>query len=250
MRTLVVSALAAVALGAVRSDVQQSSAPRTVDGFVARVYTTANGSMPYRLFVPERYDPRKKYPLVLWLHGVGGRGSDNIGQISGDQVPGTRFWTTPVAQAKYPAFVLAPQTASTWLGGNPEQPFGIIEALSKEFNIDPSRLYLAGQSMGAFGAWNMLIERPGFFAAAVILCGSGESRYAATIAKVSIWAFQGAQDFSGYVDGMREMIAALKKAGGVPRYTEYPGVGHDVWTRAFKEPELLDWVFAQRRSPA
>jgi predicted peptidase len=81
-----------------------------VDGFRERIFKNERGeTMPYRLFVPSNYDAKKKYPIVLWLHGGGGRGNDNLKQISGGNLSGTRFWTSAEAQKKYPSFVLAPQ---------------------------------------------------------------------------------------------------------------------------------------------
>ena len=211
--------------------------------------------MPYRLFVPKAYDKASKYPLVLWLHGAGAVGSDNFRQISGDQIMGTRTWTRPEVQAKYPAFVLVPQTLGSWSisGGDVELPQGltlvleILESLKAEFSIDPQRLYVAGQSMGGNGAWLLITVRPDLFAAAIPLCGGGDPTRAAAIAKMPVWAFHGDRDLSIPVSESRKMIQALRKAGGKPRYTEYRRVGHDVWLTAFKEPELVDWVFAQRR---
>ena len=256
MRIVLVTAVVMVVVGSVRGEVHQAGAPATVDGFIARVHTTATGPMRYRLFVPEGYDRTKKYPLVLWLHGGGGGGTDNLSQITGDQIPGTRFWTTPAAQAKYPSFVLVPQVSPTWLPADGAQVLDVLEVVGKEFSIDASRIYVAGQSVGGRAAVNLLFERPRLFAAAVVLCAAPDlGRTAAdneirvaTIAHVPIWGFQGDQDRPDFADGMRGMIALLRKAGGHPRYTEYPGVGHDVWSRAFKEPELLDWVFSQRLS--
>ena len=271
MRSLTVTVLTAVVLSAgppelaqapplpARPELPQVPSLATVDGFVGRVHTTPTGAMPYRLFVPQRYDPARKYPLVMWLHGGGGVGTDNLSQIAGDQMQGTRFWTTPAAQAKYPSFVLAPQAGElqrgspVWLRTNGAQALDVLETVGKEFSLDASRIYVVGQSMGGLGAVSLLFQRPRLFAAAVVLCaqdlrnvGVDDATRAATIAHVPIWGFQGDQDLPHFINGMRTMIAALKNAGGHPRYTEYPGVGHDVWTRAFKEPELLDWVFSNR----
>jgi len=255
VRIALIAALAMIVVGSARAELQQAATPAAVDGFIARMHLTPTGRMPYRLFVPKRYDPAKKYPLVLWLHGSGGIGTDNLRQIAGDQIPGTRFWTTPAAQAKHPSFVLVPQARSaTWLGANGAQALDVLEKVGKDFSLDTSRIYVIGQSLGGLGAASLLLERPRLFAAAVVLCasdlpqvGGDKVARAATIAHVPIWAFQGGQDFPKVTSSMRAMIAALKKAGGHPRYTEYPGVGHDVWLHAFKEAELLDWVFSQRR---
>lgn len=222
----------------------------TVDGFIGRVHKSDGHTMAYRMFLPKGYDPAKKYPLVLWLHGAGSVGSDNRKQISQASTLGTHTWTRPENQAKNPAFVLAPQSPSgkSWNSpGELDAVLQILAALQKEFSIDPQRLYVAGQSMGGYGTWALIAQRPGMFAAAVPLCGGGRVLDAPLLVKTPIWAFHGAADRTVSVWESRKMIEAIKKAGGNPRYTEYPGVGHEVWERTFKEPGLMDWVFAQHR---
>ena len=224
----------------------------TVDGFVARVYKNGRETMPYRLFIPIGYEPQKRYPLIVWLHGAGGMGHDNLRQISGDQTPGTRTWTTPEHQAKYPAFVLVPQSPGDWADLNHERlsaplarVVSILEVLASEFSIDPQRLYVAGQSNGGYGVWDLITKRAELFAAAIPVCGGGDPARAARVTTVPVWAFHGTADRNIPVTASRQMVAALQKAGGHPRYTEYQGAGHDIWTRAFAEPGLLDWLFAQ-----
>ena len=102
--------------------------------------------------------------------------------------------------------------------------------------------------MGGFGTWSVIERYPEMFAAAIPLCGAGDPTQAAKLTKIAIWAFHGAKDEAVSVEGSRSMINAIRKAGGNPRYTEYPDTNHDVWTKAFNEPELLPWVFAQKRS--
>jgi predicted peptidase len=228
------------------------AAQDSVDGFVARVYKTGREIMPYRLFIPPGYDAQKKYPLIMWLHGAGGMGRDNLRQISGDQIPGTRTWTTPEHQARYPAFVLVPQSPGDWADVNRDRlsdslalAVRILDGLTSEFSIDPRRFYVAGQSNGGYGVWDLITKRPELVAAAVPLCGGGDPARAARGASVPVWAFHGAADTNIPVIASRQMIAAIRKAGGHPRYTEYQGAGHDIWTRALAEPGLIDWLFAQ-----
>ena len=228
------------------------AAQDTVDGFVARVHRSGRKTMPYRLFIPTGYDREQRYPLILWLHGAGGMGRDNLRQISGDQIPGTRTWTTPEHQAKYPAFVLAPQSPEDWADLNHDAlsaplalVVGIVELLTSEFSIDPQRLYVAGQSNGGYGVWDLISKRPELFAAAVPVCGGGDPGRAGRANMVPVWAFHGTADRSIPVTASRQMVAALEKAGGHPHYTEYRGAGHDIWTRAFAEPGLIAWLFAQ-----
>jgi predicted peptidase len=221
----------------------------TIDGFIARVHRSGGHTTPYRVFVPKEYNSAKKYPLVLWLHGSGSVGKDNRKQITQASTMGTHTWTRPGNQAKYPAFVVAPQCCQLGASWTTPAQLGlvieILATLQQEFSIDATRLYVAGQSMGGYGTWALIAHKPGMFAAAVPLCGGGNVLAAPAIAKTPVWAFHGASDPTVSVWESRKMIEAVKKAGGSPRYTEYPGVGHDVWLRTFKEPGLLDWVFAQ-----
>ena len=237
---------------------QAASSHNDVDGFIARTYRNARETMPYRLFVPREYTPQKKYPLIIWLHGGGGAGHDNLQQISEDQIPGTRTWTRPENQARYPSFVLVPQSSNTWgalptdLSGDTLSPqlrlvVAILDMLKAEFSIDAQRIYVAGQSDGGYGTWSLVTQKPDLIAAAIPICGGGVASRAGRAAKVAIWAFHGSADKVVPVAASRQMVAALQKAGASPRYTEYKGLGHDIWMRAFAEPELVDWLFAQHK---
>jgi predicted peptidase len=220
------------------------------------------------LFIPPGYNKSVKYPLILWLHGAGGVGTDNLRQIQRDQIPGTHIWTTAQNQARHPAFVVVPQSAMGWDSTEgpstvspgkadrqresqltPEllQVLALVDSLREEFHIDPQRLYVAGQSLGGFGTWNLITKKPDIFAAAIVLCGGGSPALAPNARHVPIWSFQGDADLSYFVDSNRRMIEALKKAGGKPRYTEYKGAGHEIWDRVFKEPNLVEWLFAQHK---
>src|SRR5262249_37073634 len=138
-------------------------AQKPVDGFEARMYKT----MPYRLFIPPAYDKARQYPLILWLHGAGSVGNDNRKQISGASLRGTHTWIAPQVQAKYPAFVLAPQSRGGAWDADFPAVLELLTSLEKEFNIDTSRIYIAGQSMGGFGTWHFITEKPDLFAAAI-----------------------------------------------------------------------------------
>jgi len=226
-----------------------------VDGFTPRMHQNSRREkMPYRLFIPTPYDKAKKYPLMIWLHGAGGAGSDNLMQISGDQVPGTRIWTKFENQARHPAFVLVPQSSGGWASSSATQlsdeerlVVEILGALKSEFSIDAKRVYISGQSNGGFGTWDLISKRPELFAAAIPLCGGGNTLLAASLVSMPIWAFHGEKDDVIPVAETRNMIAAIKKLGGTPRYTEYKGVSHDIWTPTFKESGLVDWLFAQHK---
>jgi predicted peptidase len=231
--------------------------------YEARTYEDAQGdNLLYRLMRPRNYDPAQKYPLVVFLHGAGERGSDNEAQLKW----GMEDFAAPHLREKYPCFVVAPQCPAEekWVNVDwtlsshsmPEKPanamrlvFELIEQLRKEFSIDGERLYITGLSMGGYGAWDAIQRHPNLFAAAAPVCGGGDPAFAKRIAKLPIWAFHGDEDTAVKPQRSREMIEALKAAGGEPKYTEYAGVGHNSWSPTYANPEFYAWLFAQKKQP-
>jgi predicted peptidase len=224
--------------------------------------------MPYRLFRPQAAG---KVPLVLYLHGSGGLGDDNLKQLGLGNIFGTRVWLLPENQKRFPCFVVVPQTDRGWIRYDfTQQPakqipgFGdgarlaleIVDRLCHEFirepthdsTIDPRRIYVTGQSMGGAGTWNAIANRPQVFAAAAICCGSLSTEDGTESIDMPLWNFHGDSDKSVPVSLSRDRIAARRKTGGQPLYTEYAGVDHNVWEWAFTEPELVKWVFSQHRA--
>lgn len=230
--------------------------------FKPLVYKNAAGeTLPYRLLTPLRYDSGKAYPLVLFLHGAGERGSDNTITCK-NALP---EFASDAVMKKYPAFFIVPQVpedekwtsvkawneAHTIASPEPEKSLRlaleIIEQVRKDYNIDPQRIYITGISMGGYGTWDAIWRHPGLFAAAAPICGGGDPSKAPVIAKMPLWVFHGGADTTVPTPKSREMVAALKAAGGKPKYTEYPGVKHDSWTRTYQNPEFYAWLFAQRK---
>jgi len=238
----------------------------TLDDYEARVYTRLKGdTIPYRLFIPRGYDPDKKYPLVLFHHGAGGRGTDNKDQFEG---PLPWEWAGPERQASNPCFILAPQTPDdepevetvaslleeTRLMWEHIQTIQeILDSLEDEFSIDVKREYVTGLSMGGGATWMSLLKRPDRFAAAAPVCaGDGfikkeKSEIGQKFAQLPLWIFHGDADKIISVEVSRRIVKSLKDAGGNPKYTEYQGVGHNSWTRAYRETEFIDWLFTQSR---
>lgn len=218
--------------------------------------------MPYRLFRPEASG---KLPLVVYLHGSGGQGNDNLKQLALGNIFGTRVWLLPQNQKTFPCYVLAPQSDRGWVRYDPEKlekgvfemvvgpgqgvqmALEVIDAVRHDFSIDDERIYVMGQSMGGAGTWNMIASRPKFFAAAAICCGSISKDDGTASIETPVWNFHGDSDQTVPVSVSRDRIAARRKAGGHPLYTEYAGVDHNVWEWAFTEPELPKWLFSQRK---
>lgn len=408
-------ALAALLCAAAGSAADQSKPDqKPEERFEARLYSSPRGgSLPYRLFVPHPLDPKKHYPLVLFLHGAGERGSDNARQLRD-----ILSWSDPKQQAEHPCFILAPQcpnwkeifqvygyntdlaitgyrnysgsearwkhyrihpgerytgrmkslvfinddwgkdtkieslfrnvkvyeanrpgsaatidfrkeTLTPYSGGGrgnnpaieedgaalhmvgdtrkkivmpyrvtaqtvlefdfksgaqgnvhgigfddddqitdyrwvqvdwgaeshtiPKEPseplrmvMELLPALQKSFPaMDERRIYAVGLSMGGYGVWDLAARRPDWLAAAAPICGGADTETAATVGPVPVWAFHGGDDTTVPPMRSRYMIAALANVGATPHYKEYPGVGHDSWTRALQEPEMIDWLFRQ-----
>jgi len=238
---------------------QELAAPLTAK-FEAHTYRNAQGeTMPYRLFRPEKVEAGAKFPLILYLHGAGGLGMDNEKNIRGGNLPGSHLWALPSTQAKQPVFVVAPQTDSGWgpRRGAPVEAgvvsrgarlaLEIVDQLRAGLPVDSKRIYVMGNSMGGAGAWYVIAQRPDLFAAAVPMCGGGDPATAPRFRSVPVWNFHGDADKTVPVERSREMVEAARKAGGAVRYTEYPGVGHNVAQWAATEPALVEWVFAQRK---
>jgi predicted peptidase len=233
--------------------------PAPDDGFAAETYDGSRGlALPYRLFVPDTRLRTQPLPLIIFLHGAAGAGVDNLRQLQGGNFQGSHIWITPVAQAQQPAYVIAPQIPpdNAWAASNTSQlsPYAelvldLLSDLERKYSIDTDRIYVVGQSLGGMGVWDLISKRPNVFAAAVSVCGSGDVATVSAAKSVPVWAFHGAKDEVVPVGGSREMVAALKAVGGTVKYTEYPNGQHDVWTIAFADPELFQWLFAQKRSP-
>lgn len=229
--------------------------------FEAREYVGEDGEqLNYRLLKPADFDPNKKYPLVIFLHGAGERGSDNAAQLKHCMAQ----FCTPEHRQKYPCYVLAPQCPEgqkwadvDWSSDTPAFPakvssslgltFAVVDSMLADAAIAKNRVYIAGLSMGGYGTWDALARRPELFAAAIPICGGGDVETVGAFKDIPLWCFHGADDRAVDVERSRTMIAALKAAGGEPRYTEYPGVGHDSWTQTFANEETFQWLFAQKR---
>ena len=222
---------------------------------------SAGGNLPYVVMKPSNWDAKKKYPLLIFLHGSGERGDDNQNQLKWG-----REWMEK-AVTEYQAIVVAPQCPGDcrwvevdWGLPTHDMPkemskpmrllFEALPGIEKDFAVDPARRAIGGLSMGGYGAWDALSRKPTYFAAGIVICGGADEQQAKALAKIPVWIFHGDADGTVPVIRARNIVAALKKAGGKPKYTEYPGVDHFSWVPAFTEPDLLKWLFQQKLKPS
>jgi predicted peptidase len=209
-------------------------------------------TLHYRLLQPVNYDPTKKYPLLISLPYGGQPATDTIRQIQG--AVAAELLTSDGNRENYPAFIFIPgcPPGASW-GGIPNYPavdslvFDAIIALDQRFSIDEKRRYVVGISLGGYGAWDFICKHPDLFAAAIPVSGGGDPKLAPNAIHVAVWAFHGAKDRNVPVINSRNMINAIKNAGGNPKYTEFPNEGHNIWNMVSTTPGLLDWLFAQHR---
>lgn len=220
----------------------------------------AAGELLYRFLKPENLKAGEKYPLVIFLHGAGERGTDNLAQLKHV----AREFLKPAMRTEHPCFVLAPQCPPNkrWVEVEwgdpkphltPEKPsdpmtllLALIPQIMKDNAVDPSRVYVMGLSMGGFGTWDLLARQPALFAAGIPVCGGADVTTAPAIAKIPLWIWHGDKDTVVKTVRSQLMVEALKKAGGEPKYSELPGIGHNAWTPAFV-PATFEWLFQQHK---
>jgi predicted peptidase len=193
-------------------------------------------------------------PVIIFLHGVNQRGAGGFVPQAGAAGALVRRYLS-----KVPALVLLPQCRAGSYWSDPFMDEMVMTALSQtegEFKADPARVYLTGVSMGGYGVWHMASQFAGRFAALVSVCGGvhgrDEGRFRRVAEKVGTtptWIFHGADDRVVPVEDSRGMAAALEGIGGRVKYSEYPGVGHAVWTQVFAERALMPWLLSQRLAP-
>jgi predicted peptidase len=215
-------------------------------GFLHRVYKDADGTeSKYVVFVPDDYKGDKEYPVILFLHGAG--------ETLGGKAKPEQVGIGPAIKKRaktFPFVVVIPQSHKrTWRADSPDakRALAILDLVQKTYKTDPKRVYLTGLSMGGYGTWSLAAAHPERWAAIVPICGGGDPKQAEKIKDIPCWCFHGDADKAVPVQRSRDMIKALKAAGGNPRYDEYPGVGHNSWDRAYGTDELYSWLLEQKR---
>lgn len=206
-------------------------------------------SLKFRFYSSKRMSPKKRYPIMIFLHGRGSGGSDNEKQLNGI----VRNFAGGDFHRKNPSFIFAPQCPDDTRGWNGEYLEDVIELLKaaiKNLPVDEDRVYITGVSMGGFGTWSAMAEAPDLFAAAVPVCGGGNPAIARSIKDIPIWTHHGVADPVVSVEFTRRMVSALEKEDGNIKYTEYDeasGIKHDAWTPCYSNPKVFEWVYEQRK---
>lgn len=234
---------------------------RATEEFAPKTYQHNDKSiLNYRLYLPKDMDAEKRYPLVLFFHGAGERGNDNKKQLR----HGAKDILAYSKKTDAPVIIIAPQcpAGAQWVNtpwGNlhhnmPAEPSNsmrltieLIRESIRTMPVDRSRIYVTGLSMGGYGTWDIIQRHPDMFAAAIPICGGGDTAFAPNLTALPIWVFHGDKDKDVKTSRSRDMVESIKKAGGIPKYTEYKNVGHNSWSRTYANDDVMKWLFSQKK---
>lgn len=217
-------------------------------------------TQPYRLYLPDSIRPDENLPLVLFLHGAGERGNDNETQL----LHGVNHFMDANFRKEYRFILVAPQCPEDarwvevdWTLASHKMPvrisvplelsFALIDSIIKLLPVDSNRVYITGLSMGGFGTWDAMQRRPGFFAAAMPICGGGDLGQACSMVGTPIRAFHGKLDHLVIPARTINMVNAVNQCGGSAECVIFPNLGHLCWEQVYSNVENLRWLFAQKR---
>jgi predicted peptidase len=202
---------------------------------------TVTVTMKYLLYLPKDYELKPSWPLLLFLHGAGERG-DNLNLVKMHGPP-----KLIEAGKEFPFIVVSPQCRKDgWW--EPLEVKTLLDEIVEKYKVDQDRIHVTGVSMGGFGTWYLAAFQPDRFAAIVPICGGGDPQGAKRFAHIPAWVFHGAKDPTVPLERSKQMVEALKKSGGDPKFTVYPDAGHDAWTQTYANPQLYEWLLRQKRT--
>lgn len=246
-----------------------SASAQDLSKYEKQWFIQSGDTLPYRILFPENYDSSKAYPLLLFLHGRGESGTDNEKQL----LNGAKLFLSDSFRTNYPAIVVFPQCSdkSYWSNvemimektknskrsfyfipdGDPSTPMRqvmmLMRNLQVRFHIEQKRIYVMGLSMGGMGTFEIVRRMPGFFAAAIPICGGSSTQTAKQLTKTKWWIFHGAKDDVVLPSFSINMVSALKAAHASVKFTLYPNANHNSWDAAFAEPGIMQWLFSQHK---
>jgi len=232
-----------------------------------KVFVKNNDTLRYRILYPENMKKGKKYPLVLFLHGSGERGTDNIKQL----VHGGDYFVEKRNRKKYPAIVVFPQCppnvkwtnrakqqdkSGTWVFDFPvkkEAPVptkltnNLVDELLQSNIVDTKKVYIMGISMGGMGTLEFLYRWPNKYTAGVVICGGHDQKLAKKYSHVPVWFFHGEKDDIVPPIYSKQIYQVLKGSNSNTQYTLFSNDNHNSWDSTFKQPKLLKWLFKQKK---
>ena len=217
--------------------------------FISIPYAQERGKntvLDYLISYPKDYqsDSKKKWPLILFLHGIGERGND-IELIKIHGIP-----KITQSDKNFPFITVSPQCPIEFDWRDHSMQKKVINLLEKVLSnhpVDLDRVYITGLSMGGYGTWSIAAKRPDLFAAAIPICGGGDPSLAKHLKNLPIWVFHGLKDKVVLPEESVRMVNAIKKLDGNIKLTLYPDANHDSWTQTYTNKEIYDWLLSNKR---
>ena len=209
----------------------------------SKIKGSSGRDLAYSLLKPVATEAGKKHPLVLALHGAGGRkAKDWVKNCYANKV-----LSSETMRKKYPCYVVAPNVTGkdNWTGDRLADVFELVGQLQKKFPIDADRIYVTGQSMGGYGTFHLLAQEPKLFSAGIPVAGGGNPGAVRDYKKVALWVFHGAKDPVVPVSQSQAMVEALKKARSEVKYTEFPDADHGIAGNVYNDEKVHEWLFEQ-----
>lgn len=205
---------------------------------------TTGAPLRYLLYLPDDYASaaQERFPLLLFLHG-GGEGGADLEKVKQHGPP-----KLIEDGESFPMLVVSPQNPSLTQFWDDQKLIRLLDEIEGSHRVDPNRVYLSGLSRGGYGAWRLAIQNPDRFAALIPISGGGPLPYVNKIKAVPTWVFHGGQDPVIPLSESERMVDALREAGGNVQLTVYPESGHDAWTQTYSNPEVFEWLLAQKKS--
>jgi predicted peptidase len=203
-------------------------------------------TLDYLLHLPGGYEQGGPWPLIIFLHGAGERGSD-LSLLNKNPLPAM----LAADETEFPFVVVSPQCPTeNWWSMMVDELLALLDDVEARYNVDRNRVYLTGLSMGGFGAWSLASAHPERFAAIAPICGGyhGPSWFVRALKQVPVWAFHGAKDPVVPVEQTLRLVEELRQVDGDVRVTVYPELEHDSWTATYHDPELFEWFLSHARN--
>ncbi len=203
---------------------------------------TDNNNLNYLLYLPENYNENEKWPLILFLHGIGERG-DDLDLVKKEGLP-----KLLESNKELPFIIVSPQCPDeSYWSEHVDDLYELIQAIKKKHSVDDSRVYLTGLSMGGFGAWSLGTKHPEEFAAIVPICGGLEdTEEVKKLKNTPTWVFHGAKDPIIPLELSKILVDTLQECGGDVRFTIYPDLTHNSWDVTYNNPKLYTWFLKHK----
>lgn len=213
-------------------------------GFLLKTLRREGRDYRYVVYLPPDYDGSKPYPMILFLHGAGECGRDGWKQVAVGLGPALML-----ASEKWPFVAVIPQKPEVrerW-EDHDALLMAMLDRAKKDYKLDETRFYLTGLSQGGRGTWALGAKHPDLWAAIAPVCGWADAETAPALKSLPIWAFHGDMDTAVPLKASEDIVKAVKEAGGEPKLTVYPGVGHNSWDKAYRDEKLYEWFLSHTR---